>query len=383
MSTSPLNGLKILDFSTLLPGPYATMVLADLGADVLRIEAPGRPDLVRLLSNGSHEVLNRSKRCLSLNLKKPQALKIVKKLILEYDIVIEQFRPGVMKSLGLDYDTLNAINPELIYCSLTGYGQTGPLAQKAGHDINYMALSGLNSYSGTKAGGPPVLGFQLADVGSGSMFSLIGILSAVIQRQQTGEGQQIDISMHDGSIAYSTLQAVEWLEQGKNPDYESNLLNGGSYYNNYRTRDGRYLAVGSLEPKFYQQLLMGLDLVEEARSHSPQSVISLIRDRVATKTLAEWTRLFESLDACVEPVLTVEEVEKHPQVIARKMVIEVSSIENDRSYKQIAHPIKFSKAEPRYRFSGAAIGQHNQEVLGELGYSQEDIAELAKNGVFQ
>ena len=200
-SQGPLTGLKVLDFSTLLPGPYATQMLADMGAEVLRVEAPGRYDMMRDVEpkiNGAscaHGSVNRNKRSLALDLKHPEAGNIIRKLLADYDIVVEQFRPGVMKRLGLDYDSLAATNPRLIYCSITGYGQTGPLKDRAGHDINYLSLAGLASFSGRKETGPVLSGTQIADVGGGSHHAVMGILAAVIQRHTTGKGQYIDISV--------------------------------------------------------------------------------------------------------------------------------------------------------------------------------------------
>ena len=204
-----LKGLKVLDFSTLLPGPFATLYLADLGAEVIHVESPTRPDLIRLLppyANGqatAHSYLNRNKQSIALDLKDPHNIASIKQKISEFDIVIEQFRPGVMQRLGLDYQSLAAINPRLIYCSITGYGQTGLYKDKAGHDINYLALSGIAGHSGRQDSGPPPMGIQIADVAGGSLHAVIGILSAVIERQRSGQGQYIDISMTD-CVARST-----------------------------------------------------------------------------------------------------------------------------------------------------------------------------------
>ena len=209
--TGPLTSLKVLDFSTLLPGPYASMMLADMGAEILRVESPSRLDLVRFLppmdgdTSASHAFLNRGKRSLALDLKKEGAVDIIKALIKEYDVVLEQFRPGVMDRLGLGYAVLSELNPSLIYCSITGYGQTGPYKSRAGHDINYLALSGVSSYSGRKGERPPPLGVQVADVAGGSHHAVMGILAAVINRQQTGKGQFVDVSMTDAAFAMNGL----------------------------------------------------------------------------------------------------------------------------------------------------------------------------------
>src|SRR5690606_25413935 len=236
----PLSSLKILDFSTLLPGPFASMLLADMGAEVLRVESPSRMDLVRLLPphdqgvSASHAYLNRNKRSIALDLKQPAALEVVRQLLQEHDILIEQFRPGVMDKLGLGYQALKAINPRLIYVSITGYGQTGPYKERAGHDINYLALSGLASYTGRRESGPLPLGVQVADIAGGSHHAVMGLLAAVIQRQQTGEGQHVDISMSDCAFSLHALAGAGYLASGVEPDMENQALNGGSFYDYYR-----------------------------------------------------------------------------------------------------------------------------------------------------
>ncbi|MFT7111188.1 MAG: alpha-methylacyl-CoA racemase, partial [Psychrobacter glaciei] len=214
----PLSSLKVLDFSTLLPGPYATLMMADMGAQVLRIESPTRPDLVRALPpmdisghSAAHSYLNRNKKAMALDLKNPEALGIIHALIAEYDVVVEQFRPGVMARLGLDYPSLKKINPKLIYCSITGYGQTGPLKDRAGHDINYLALSGIADYSRRKNQKPVPQAVQIADIAGGSHHAVMGVLAAVIQRSQTGEGQHLDISMTDCAFSLNAMFASGML----------------------------------------------------------------------------------------------------------------------------------------------------------------------------
>ncbi|MEY2863904.1 MAG: hypothetical protein RLY58_1611, partial [Pseudomonadota bacterium] len=262
--TAPLLGLKVLDFSTLLPGPFATLMLADLGATVIHVESPTRVDLVRVMppyADGqatAHAYLNRNKQAVTLDLKQPDSIAQIHDLIGEYDIVVEQFRPNVMARLGLDYDTLKAINPRLIYCSITGYGQTGPLKDRAGHDINYLALSGIAGHSGRKVGGPPPMGIQIADVAGGSLHAVIGILAAVIERQQSGLGQHIDISMTDCAFALNSMAGAAQVAAGDAQMAEGGALNGATYYDYYQTRDGRYLSVGSLEPQFMLGLAQAL-----------------------------------------------------------------------------------------------------------------------------
>ncbi len=392
----PLAFLKILDFSTLLPGPFATMLLADLGADVLRVEAPGRPDLVRLLppfdgdTSAWHAVLNRNKRSLALDLKQPGAAEVVKRLVTAvgggYDIVLEQFRPGVMERLGIDYAALRAVNPRVIVCAITGYGQTGPYKDRAGHDNNYMALSGVMSYTGRRACGPVALGVQVADTGGGSFGAIMGILTAVIQRTHTGVGQLVDVSMLDMALAWQAHLASHYLVGGETPERERMPLNGGGLYDYYETQDGRFLSVASLEPKFWQGFCAAIDrpdLVGPGLQQdwaSQQQVKGEVREVIAQKTLAEWTAVFDPLDVCVEPVLTVPEALQHPQAQAREMVAHVPKPDGD-TQPQIANPFKFSAAQAVYRHIGVPPGAHTDEVLAEIGYDTAAVARMRRSGM--
>jgi alpha-methylacyl-CoA racemase len=386
----PLASLKVLDFSTLLPGPFASLLLADMGAEVLRVESPSRPDLVRLLpphadgSSASHAWLNRNKRSLALDLKQPASLEIVKRLVMDYDILLEQFRPGVMDRLGLGYAALKALNPRLIYVSITGYGQTGPYRDRAGHDINYLALSGLASYTGRRDTGPVPLGAQVADIAGGSLHGVIGLLAAVIQRQQTGEGQQVDISMTDCAFSLNAMSGAGYLAAGVEPGMENQVLNGGSFYDYYRTRDDGWLSVGSLEPQFMNVFCQALGRPELAgRGLSPsegaqQALKQEIAKEIEKRDLAEWQALFAGLDACVEPVLPLAEAVTHPQLQARGMIIDVP-LSDTKTQRQMACPIKFSAGLPEPRHAGAKLGEHTADVLRELGYTQVQIAELQKS----
>ena len=319
-----LSGLKILDFSTLLPGPFASQILADLGAQVLRIEAPGRPDLVRNLPpfvenvSASHASLNRNKRCMALDLKQAVARDLVLELLCEYDILLEQFRPGVMQKFGLDYTTLQSRFPQLIYCSITGYGQTGAFKNRAGHDINYLALSGLASYSGRANTGPVLSATQIADIAGGSHQAVIGILAAVIHRQLSGKGQAIDISMSDCAIAMHAISGANALAADRSPEAGSEWLNGGHFYDYYETADARYLAIGSLEPQFCKLLLQTLgqqQWLQTALDPAPQAqqqFKSKLQQLIGSETLQHWRKLFDPLDACVEPVLSLQEARQLP-----------------------------------------------------------------------
>lgn len=369
MHNTPLKGLKVLDFSTLLPGPFASLYLADLGAEVVHVESPTRPDLIRLLppyAHGqatAHNYLNRNKQSITLDLKDPVNIELIKQKIAEFDIVLEQFRPGVMQRLGLDYAALSALNPRLIYCSITGYGQDGPYKDRAGHDINYLAQAGIAGHSGRVEAGPPPLGIQVADVAGGSLHALIGILSAVVERQTSGQGQYIDISMTDCVAALNNMAAAASLA-GQTPQApEQGHLNGGTYYDYYMTQDGRYLSVGSLEPQFMQGLAQVLELpvlLEKGTSFAAsdrQQVKQAIQDKIRTRCLDEWVKVFAGLDLCVEPVLTLDEALHSPLAQARKWVVEVPlDLAQQETESQLACPIKFSRSQVRYDFIGQALG---------------------------
>ncbi len=389
----PLKRLKILDFTTLLPGPFATMMLADMGAEVLRIVSGSRPDLAAFVppclagTNLSCAIatLGRGKRCMTLNLKDPRARAIVERLVADYDILIEQFRPGVMAKLGLDYATLKAANPALIYCSLSGYGQTGPMKNRAGHDINYLARSGVMSYSGGKSSGPRLTGLQIADVASGSNNAVIGILAAVVHRQQTGEGQHVDVAMTDGVVAFNALAGAAYLVDGTEPRRGEAILNGGSLYDFYETKDGGYLSFGGLEPQFFTAFYETIgrpDLI--AGGVAPPDCDRIkeeVRAILKTKTRDEWTALFDRVDACVEPVLGLGEALGDPQVEVRGLVVEVD-IPGCGTVKQIGHPIRYSATPPEYRSVGVCAGTHTREVMAELGYVEDEIDEFEKTGLF-
>lgn len=388
-----LDDLKILDFSTLLPGPYATLMLADMGAEVLKISSASRPDIVLDYPpfigdtgvSASQAWLGRNKKTMFLNLKTGEGKAVVKELVKEYDIVLEQFRPGVMEKLGLGYEDLKAVNPKLIYCSLTGYGQTGPLRDAAGHDINYMSRSGIISQVGRRESGPSLMNFQIADIAVGSMNSVIGILAAVNYRKNTGKGQYIDVAMMDGCVPFNSLDGAGFLVSGKEPKREGERLNGGCIYDFYETKDGEYLSVGSLEPQFWSRFCTAIgreDLIE-GTVYPPNidEVKAEIRGILKTKTRDEWVEVFSHYDACVQPVLNLKEaLLEDEQVKEREMVVDVKlPLHEDVSVKQLATAVKLSECPCEYKFAGYPTGYHTKEVIEQLGM---DYAELKAKGVF-
>ncbi len=388
-----LDGLKILDFSTLLPGPYATMMLADMGAEVLKISSAGRPDLVVNYEpyiedtgiSACHAWLGRNKKTMFLNLRTPEAREIIKELIMEYDIILEQFRPGVMDRLGVGYEDLKSINTRLIYCALTGYGQTGPLRDAAGHDINYLSRSGIISHAGKQKSGPSLMNFQIADVAVGSMNSVIGILAAVYHRNMTGKGQFVDISMLDGCIPFNSLDGAGFLVSGKQPGREQELLNGGCIYDYYETKDKEYMSVGSLEPKFWKEFCRGIGREDLIPGTVWPKDLDRVKDEIRkifkTKTKEEWVEIFSQYDACVQPVLNLKEALLEDQHIKeRKMVVEVPLPTSEgKKVKQMATAIHLSESPCEYKFAGYPLGYHTREIVESLG---KDYDELNKKGVF-
>lgn len=391
-----LDGLKILDFSTLLPGPYASLLLADLGAEVLKISSKSKPDLVAdyppFLEEGKVSAnqawLGRNKKTMFLNLKTEDGRRLVKELLADYDIVLEQFRPGVMEKLGLGYEALKEVNPRLIYCSLTGYGQTGPLAMRAGHDINYLSRSGTMAASGRKDTGPVLTNLQIADVAAGSLHAVMGILAAAYHREKTGLGQFVDVSMFDGLIPFHTMDGAAFLATGEEPKREGERLNGGSAYDFYETLDGRFLSVGCLEPQFWRrfcELIGRPDLI--AGGVFPPNIGAVkeeLRAILKGKTMEEWLSISQGEDVCVEPVLSLQEaLTEDEHLAARQMVVDVPlPLGEGSSVRQLGCSIKLSDCPAQYRHGGYPMGFHTKEVLAGLGYTEEQIDDLAATGVF-
>ncbi len=387
-----LAGLKVLDFSGLLPGPFGTRILADLGATVLRVEAPTRPDMVRVMppfdNNGlsaAHGALNRNKSSIAIDLKTPEGIAIIKELVKEYDIVVEQFRPNVMSRLGVGYDELKAINPRLIYCAVTGYGQNGSYKNRAGHDLNYLAIAGILDYTGRQDAGPLPLPIQAADI-TGGLYAVTGILAAVIHRQHTGEGQFVDVSLTDAAFSLQALTAPPALMANHQPKPETDTLNGGTFYDCYRTADNRYLSIAGLEPQFFMafaQTINRPDLMSYAIRHDKEAVLMVkqaISEAIIAKTLAEWMAIFATVEACVEPVLSFAEACEHPQIQARNMVVDVPTPKGG-TQRQIASPIVFSVTPSQYAMSGCDLGANTKEVLLQHGFNEEQIKTWQQRGI--
>ncbi len=340
-----------------------------------------RPPIIEgTQTTGCAAWIGRNKKTIQLNLKKPQSVEAVKKLISEYDIVIEQFRPGVMKRLGLDYETLRQINPKLIYCSITGYGQTGPMAHDAGHDLNYLALSGLLSPAGQEKKRPAISNTFLGDIVGGSLDAVIGILSAVYYREKTGIGQYIDVGMMDGVVQMNSWLCAAYISTDLSGDQDDGS-DGREVYDLYETADGRYMCVGAIEPKFVAELFrtLGLNEWEDGTfmKEHPAEVKRVLQDTFKTKSWEEWTKIFEGHEACVSPVLSTREMCYNEHILAREMVLDVPLPLNEgRTVRQLGNPIKLSETPARFDHAGYPEGYHTSEVLSALGYSEEDIKNM-------
>ncbi len=389
-----LAGLKILDFTALYPGPLATQWLADNGADVLRVEAPDRPDLLRWMppldsgeKGAAWRAVNRNKRSISLNLKAPGALDVVRKLIAEYDVIVEQFRPGVLDRLGMGYTSLRVLQPRLIWCAISSYGQTGPWRDRPGHDIDFLATAGVAHHTGRAGHGPTPNAALPGDFGGGTFGAVAGILAAVVHRLQTGEGQFVDVSMADGALWMNLLSVSAALEGDHDAGPATEPLNGGGVYDYYATADGRYLAMGALEPKFWSMFCaaIGAPDLENVDASTPTEIATLkskLAAILATRTQAEWREIFADVPCCVEPVLTPREAVQHPQLVARNMVVAVPD-EDGRVHRQVASPVHFSATPAAYTRTSVECGYDTAAVLADFGYDDAAIAALRDAGAIQ
>ena len=387
----PLSGVKVVDLSRLLPGPHATLVLADLGADVIKIEDTQMGDYLRWGwppgENPAFMQLNRNKRSISLNLKLPEAQDIFKKIVAEADILLESFRPGVMARLGFGYEDLQVVNPGLIYCSLSGYGQTGPYKNRPGHDLNYIGYAGALGQTGPKDGAPVIPGVQVADLAGGSLMSLVGILSALHGRQVTGKGRYIDVAMTGSVTGLMPYQAGIYLASQETIRRGEWRLNGGlPEYGGYETADGKYLTVGALEPKFFNRLCTLLGMPEYDEVNAKPERAALIRSKLAeafkAKTRDEWLELLGDEEVCVGPAYELDEVFDDPQAQARGLVVELDHPKAGK-VRQLGLPFVLDGLEPQVvvRQPSPGYGEHNAAILAALGYSPEQVEKMRLDGV--
>ncbi|HZE11977.1 MAG TPA: CaiB/BaiF CoA-transferase family protein [Burkholderiales bacterium] len=386
MRAKPLAGVRVLDLTRLLPGAMATLHLADMGADVIKIEDTEAGDYSRSMGrvregmSDSFRLLNRNKRAMRLDLKQPLGREAFLRLAERADVVAESFRPGVVARLGVGYDAVSAVNPRIVYCSISGYGQVGPYAQRAGHDINYVGYAGVGDQIGT-AESPVVPNFQIADLLGGALVPAMGILAALLDARSSGKGRYVDVAMTDAALAHAIFPLLGFLEQGKSPSRGTGMLDGGlPCYNVYRTKDGRFMAVGALEGKFWAVLcdilgcpeLKGKHIVYGADAGPVKARLTRI---FASRTQREWTEVFARADCCVSPVLGMDEALENEQLRARGMVVD------EGGFTQLALPLKLSEFEFGIERKAPGVGEHTDEILREAGYRDAEIAALRKDGV--
>ena len=383
-----LEGLKVLDLTRLLPGGYCTMLLADMGADVLKLEDPFGGDYVRWFPPKINEesayflAVNRNKKSMKLNLKHERGKEIFKELVKHYDVLVEGFRPGVMDRLGLGYEEISRINPRIVYCSISGYGQDGPYSQRAGHDINYIGVAGILGITGFKDRPPVVPGVPMADFGGGGMLAALGIMMALHYRERSGKGQYVDISMMDGVASWmANIAAKHFALNDPQNRGEVDLAGGFICYDSYETKDGLYLSVGALEPKFWTNFCRLIDREDLIDVQVDATKDGKLKEEIAKifkgKTMDEWLALLEGHDTCIEKINTVAEAMEDPQMLHRKMVVEIDHPTEGR-VKAMGIPIKLSETPGSVdRLPAPAYGMHTSEVLQGLGLSDEEIDKLA------
>ncbi|NVM26689.1 MAG: CoA transferase [Desulfobacterales bacterium] len=378
----PLDGIKVVEMAGLAPSPYCGMILADFGADIVIVDrlSKGGPELPNIMAKNPFD---RGKRSMRVNLKTEQGVAIAQRMIQASDVLLEPYRPGVMENLGLGPDEALELNPRLIYARLTGWGQEGPYASMAGHDIDYIGLSGALSLFRRKGERPLPPCNLLGDFAGGGMLCAMGILLALIERSRSGKGQVVDAAMVDGAANLSTLFYGLLANHLMTLDIGTNMLDSGApYYQTYATADGKYMAVGAIEGRFYEELLKGLNL--DPLSLPPQNdwerwpeMTATFAEVFKTRTRDEWTAVFEGKDACVAPVLELDEVDQHPHNRERGLLIELDGV-----LQPLPAP-RLSRTPGRVQRPGEPRGSETGEILKELGYSTEEIKALDKDDIVE
>lgn len=375
-----LTGIRVLDLTRLLPGPYATLLLADLGSEVIKIEEPQRGDPVRWVPPLVNEksarflALNRNKKSLTLDLKTPKGREIFLQLVQAADIVMESFRPGVVQRWGIDYEHVRQANPNIIYCSLSGYGQKSPCRDHVGHDVNYIARAGLLSLTGEV---PVIPGVPVADL-SGAMFAIVSILATLHAREQGKGGAYLDVSLTDAVVSWLGIHFAEYLVTKKPLRSQELVLTGGfPCYHIYETRDRKYLAVGALEEKFWGKLCQILGKPEfiphQFSADKREEIFQSLKALLASKTQAEWLKELDPTEIPVAPVLDLAEVMRDPHVRERKLIHE--------DEMGIVFPVQVRGSRDKKDLPAPELGEHTHEILRDMGYSQADIDRLTQERV--
>src|SRR6266567_873393 len=392
----PLSGIRILDLSRLLPGAYASQMMADFGADVIKVEEPESGDYGRFMPPHGPDgmslyftAINRNKRSITLNLKKEEGRDVFLRLVRDADVVLESFRPGVMDRLGLGYEQLKAVQPGIIYCAISGYGQDGPYRLRAGHDLNYAGYAGLLHYNRGVQGEPAMPPTQLADLAGGSYMAVIGILTAVVGRAQTGEGRKIDVSMTEGVMSLLPLVATAYLNTGKAPRPGHSRLDGGlPCYNIYETKDGKHVTLAALEPKFWYTFCTRVGHLELLPFHMPvgpverDEAMDILRALFKTKTRDEWIAELADIDACLGPVYSIDEALNDKQAQARGVSVTGQELpETGETFRTLPSFPRISGVENEQRYAPPGLGEHTGELLRETGYSDKEIEQFRAAGV--
>jgi alpha-methylacyl-CoA racemase len=388
-----LSDVRVLDLSRLLPGGFCTLMLADLGAEVLKVEDTGMGDYVRWAppyyegaedsaKSALYLSLNRGKRSIRLDLKSEEGKEVLVRLAREYDVLLESFRPGVLDRLGVGYERLREENPRLVYCAITGYGQDGPFRDRAGHDQNYLGLNGILGLTG-EAGGPPIQSSgQMADLGGGALMAAFSILAALRERDRSGEGQFLDVSMTDGSMSWLAMVAAEYFASGNVPERGKLNLSGGiACYRPYACKDG-YVSCGALEPKFWKAWCEGVgreDLIAEQFAAPGSAGHRQVSDVFASRTRDEWTAFNDEHDCCIEPILDLDEALESELVRERGMVVEVDQPGAEDAVRLLGFPVGFSRTPGGPQGPGPGLGEHTDEVLAAAGYSKDEIHRLKES----
>jgi crotonobetainyl-CoA:carnitine CoA-transferase CaiB-like acyl-CoA transferase len=397
----PLQGIRVLDLSRLLPGGFCSLLLADFGADVLKVEDTGMGDYIRWSPpyyDGAHESarsalflsLNRNKRSIRLDLKHERGREALLRLVREYDVVLESFRPGVLERLGVGYERMREENPGLVYCAISGYGQDGPKRDASGHDMNYLGLIGLLGLTGERGGEPVQAAGQIADLGGGALMAAFGILAALRERDGaagrpgSGEGQLVDVSMADGALSWLAMVAATYFADGNVP-HRGDLPLAGSLicYRPYECADG-WVTLGALEPKFWQGFCRGVDredLIPAQFERPGSDAHRQVQEIFKGRTREQWEAFARENDCCLEPVLELDEALSSELVREREMVVEIDQPGSERRVRQLGLPVKLTRTPGEHaRLPGPALGEHTEEVLLAAGYSEAQVAELLADG---